>query len=74
MLYSRFIFGDFKGKPGKGKEIHPYRAFVDPLGPNPKSELSWISKLRMDQARLISKMEDDASLNSLLFYCIFALV
>ena len=63
MLYSRFIFGDFKGKSSNEKQIHPYGAFVDPLGSTPKSELDWISKLRMNQARLVSKMEDDASLN-----------
>ena len=63
MLYSKFIFGDFKGKSSNKKQIHPYGAFVDPLGSTPKSELDWISKLRMNQARLVSKMEDDSSLN-----------
>ena len=64
MMYSRFIFGDFKGKSTKDRQIHPYRAFVDPLGSKPKTELAWMSKLRIDQARLVSKMENDASLNN----------
>ena len=72
MLYSKFIFGSFKGKSTREKQIHPYGAFVDPLGSTPKSELDWISKLRMNQARLVSKMEDDASLNRLIIYTIFS--
>ena len=63
MLYSKFIFGSFKGKSTREKQIHPYRAFVDPLGSTPKSELDWIGKLRMNQARLVTKMEDDKSLH-----------
>ena len=63
MLYSKFIFGDFKGRNTHDKQIHPYGAFVEPLGPTPKSEMDWISNLRMSQARLVTKMEDDASLN-----------
>ena len=62
MLYTKFIFGDFKGKSTKDRQLHPYGAFVEPLGPTPNSELAWMSKLRIDQARLVSKIED-ASLN-----------
>ena len=63
MIYSRFIFGDFKGKSTKDKQFYLYRAFVDPLGSKPETKLAWMSKLRINQARLVSKMENGASLN-----------
>ena len=65
MLYSKFIYGSFKGKSSKDKQIHPYGAFVDPLGSTPKLGLDWMGKLRINQACLVSKMEDDASLHKL---------
>ena len=62
-MYSRFIFDDFKGKDMKGKEFHKYGAFVDPcpLKNVEASEMAWMTKLRINQARLISKQEDNSS-------------
>ena len=62
-MYSRFIYGNFKGKDIKNKEPHQYGAFVDPFpSENIKnSELAWMSKFRLNQARLISKQEDSSS-------------
>ena len=64
MMYSRFLFGDFKEKSTRDKLIHPYGKFVDPLGSNPHSELAWMSKLRINKAKMVSKEEDDASIHS----------
>ena len=62
-MYSRFIFGDFKGKDMKGKELQKFGAFVDSF-PSKSTELSesaWLSKLRINQALLKSKQEHDSS-------------
>ena len=63
MMYSRFLFGDFhKEKNTREKLIHPLGKFVYPLGSNPHSELAWMSKLRINKAKTVSKEEDDASI------------
>ena len=62
MMYSRFIFGNFKGKSTKDRQLHPYRAFEGPLGSAPNNEFAWMIKLRMQQTKLVAKMSD-ASLN-----------
>ena len=62
-MYSRFIFGNFKGQDIKNKELHKYGAFVDPFPSKngEASEMAWMTKLRINQARLISKQEDNLS-------------
>ena len=62
-MYSRFIFGDFKDKDMKGKELHKFGAFVDsfPSKSTEVSELAWLSKLRINQALLKSKQEHDST-------------
>ena len=59
-MYSRFIFGDFKGKSTKERHIHAYGAFEGPLGSNPNDEFGWMSKLRIDQTRLVSKKNEES--------------
>ena len=69
-MYSRFIFGNFKGQNVKNKELHNYGAFVDPfLSTNAEaSEMAWMTKLRINQARLISKQEHDFSNTPVIYY------
>ena len=62
-MYSRFIFGDFKEKDLKGKELHKFCAFFDAFSSKSRklSELAWLSKLRIHQALLKSKQEHDST-------------
>ena len=63
MMYSRFVFGNFKGKTTKERQLNPYRVFKGPLGSAPNDEFAWMTKLRIQQTKLVAKM-DDASLTS----------
>ena len=57
-MYSKFMFGNFKGKDLKNKELHPYEAFVDPLvsAESQQTEFTWLTKLRINQAYLALKL------------------
>ena len=60
MMYTRFTFGEYKKKHDKNKHPHPYGVFEGPLGSSPKDEFGWMSKLRIQQTRLSSKLTDDS--------------
>ena len=60
MMYTRFTFGEYKKKLDKNKHPHPYGVFEGPLGSSPKDEFGWMSKLRIQQTRLSSKLTDDS--------------
>ena len=57
-MYSRFTFGNFKGKNTKDKHLHPYGVFEGPLGSAPNDEFAWMTKLRLQQTKLVAKMSD----------------
>ena len=61
-MYTRFIFGKAGHRNKKDQEVHKYGVFVDPLRPSDGkiSELSWKTKLKINQARLVSKGKDKA--------------
>ena len=61
-MYTRFIFGKAGHRNKKDQEVHEYGVFVDPLRPSDGniSELSWKTKLKINQARLVSKGKDKA--------------
>ena len=60
MMYTRFIFGDFKKKLNKNRHLHPYGVFKGPLGSSLKDEFGWMSKLHIQQTRLTSKLTDES--------------
>ena len=60
MMYTKFTFGEYKKKLDKDKHPHPYGVFEGPLGSSPKDEFYWMSKLRIQQTRLSSKLTDDS--------------
>ena len=66
MMYTRFTFGEYKKKLDKNKHPHPYGVFEGPLGSSPKDEFGWMSKLRIQQTRLSSKLTDDSLHNTLM--------
>ena len=61
-MYTRFIFGKAGHRNKKDQEVHEYGVFMDPLRPSDGniSELSWKTKLKINQARLVSKGKDKA--------------
>ena len=69
-MYTRFIFGKAGHRNKKDQEVHEYGVFVDPLCPSDGniSELSWKTKLKINQARLVSKGKDKA-IDTIIWQC-----
>ena len=61
-MYTRFVFGKASRDQRKNQESHEYGVFMDPLSlkDGDLNELRWKSKLKVDQARLVSKAQDSS--------------